>query len=407
MHLGASEGTQHGKPPNVQGLKQELQAFLMCKDLSSNCKDWAGSGECDANPKYMHFQCQKSCGICDYNSECANWASSGECDRNPEWMQSNCKKSCFSATPLACQDKKQLAWTCSNGKDQGHCFTKADFMVANCPASCRICGEGDPCRPDPSDHGVLAKSGDLSQLFNRAEHNNQDLGPKLLHKNPTVLLFENFLSSAEADAMLAAILDGKVVDGKFERSRAGGVPGADQEDPVRTSAQLWCYEACESDPRVGKVMKKIERVLGINRSRFEFLQVLRYKKGEFYKQHHDFLPHNYFTPCGPRILTLFLYLSDVKIGGETSFVELGVKVEAHKGRAVLWPNVGDSDAFKVDDLTTHESIPVSREGDVKYAVNVWVHQYDFRGEKNERWDCMNPLKPVNRLFVSGETRDEI
>jgi hypothetical protein len=35
-----------------------------CKDTNPNCEFWAESGECKANPLYMHQSCQKSCGKC-------------------------------------------------------------------------------------------------------------------------------------------------------------------------------------------------------------------------------------------------------------------------------------------------------------------------------------------------------
>jgi len=35
-----------------------------CRDENTNCQGWAGHGECDANPAYMHVNCRKSCGKC-------------------------------------------------------------------------------------------------------------------------------------------------------------------------------------------------------------------------------------------------------------------------------------------------------------------------------------------------------
>lgn len=36
--------------------------------------------------------------------------------------------------------------------------------------------------------------------------------------------------------------------------------------------------------------------------------------------------------CGPRILTFFLYLSDVEEGGETGFPKMNLQVTPKKGR---------------------------------------------------------------------------
>lgn len=47
--------------------------------------------------------------------------------------------------------------------------------------------------------------------------------------------------------------------------------------------------------------------------------------------------------CGPRILTFFLYLSDVEEGGETVFPSLNISVSPKRGRALLWPSTMDHD----------------------------------------------------------------
>jgi hypothetical protein len=35
-----------------------------CADNHESCDMWASTGECEANPKYMLKQCQKSCMVC-------------------------------------------------------------------------------------------------------------------------------------------------------------------------------------------------------------------------------------------------------------------------------------------------------------------------------------------------------
>jgi hypothetical protein len=58
----------------------------------------------------------------------------------------------------------------------------------------------------------------------------------------------------------------------------------------------------------------------------EDLQILKYEVGQFYNTHHDYIPHQKDRQCGPRILTFFLYLSDVEAGGGTDFPDLGITV---------------------------------------------------------------------------------
>ena len=64
---------------------------------------------------------------------------------------------------------------------------------------------------------------------------------------------------------------------------------------------------------------------------------------------------------------MFLYLSDVVEGGETHFHKLRQFVTPKRGRAVLWPNVLNTDPNRRDSRTAHQALPVV-EG-VKYAAN--------------------------------------
>lgn len=36
----------------------------LCVDRNERCMEWAATNQCHMNPKYMHFQCQKSCQVC-------------------------------------------------------------------------------------------------------------------------------------------------------------------------------------------------------------------------------------------------------------------------------------------------------------------------------------------------------
>lgn len=125
---------------------------ILCQDNTDQCDVWASQGECDANPRYMLKECQKSCFVCGndngdglgdgsafgvpqimgneaFNStpedakerlrrvtrymehsgitpeiktkcrnnhaECTNWAVSGECEGNPicKWRKQGLKRS--------------------------------------------------------------------------------------------------------------------------------------------------------------------------------------------------------------------------------------------------------------------------------------------------------------------------
>merc|ERR1719384_2294000 len=107
----------------------------------------------------------------------------------------------------------------------------------------------------------------------------------------------------------------------------------------------------------------------------EDFQILHYEVGEFYRTHHDYIGHQKDRKCGPRILTFFLYLSDVLEEGGTGFPNLGKEGEHNgliispkKGSALLWPSVMNYDPMVKDGRTVHEARPVGK-GSVKYAAN--------------------------------------
>jgi len=88
--------------------------------------------------------------------------------------------------------------------------------------------------------------------------------------------------------------------------------------------------------------------------------------------------------CGPRILTFFLYLSDVADGGTTDFTDLDLSVAPKRGRALLWPSVLDADPTAVDWRTRHRAAPVVK--GTKFAANHWIHLFNY--EIPQLWGCI-------------------
>lgn len=135
---------------------------------------------------------------------------------------------------------------------------------------------------------------------------------------------------------------------------------------------------------------------------------MRYELNQKYNVHHDYGEEDILLPCGPRILTFFLYLSgnssnlfsihyvtqlsflDVEEGGETSFPLLNVNVKPKKGRAVLWPSTLDSNPELVNPRTVHEAKPVIK--GTKFAANAWIHLYDYA--KPNLWGCTGSFEEI-------------
>ena len=81
---------------------------------------------------------------------------------------------------------------------------------------------------------------------------------------------------------------------------------------------------------------------------------------------HDWIDQQEQALCGPRVLTFFLYLSDVEEGGGTRFPYIKgedgqqLVVQPKKGSAVFWPHGMDHNIWQKDDRTHHEAVRQAR-----------------------------------------------
>merc|ERR1711933_272867 len=165
------------------------------------------------------------------------------------------------------------------------------------------------------------KPGDLNKLFTSwaTEERFKEYDPIVLSSpdgayggisGPWVMTFDNFLTDEESEALEY----GGQISG-FQRSTDQGAVNSlgEMEQVVsksRTSSNAWCREQCEALPGVESSTRKIESVTNIPRKNYESFQILEYNNNQFYRMHHDSTGRD-TTPSGPRILTFFLYLSNL------------------------------------------------------------------------------------------------
>jgi len=191
------------------------------------------------------------------------------------------------------------------------------------------------------------------------------------------LTFDSFLSPEEAGAIVrvAEAAEFRESAGSGGRDVDGSLVSVNSD--YRTSHTAWCHDKCLEEEPIRQVRERVESLTGFPDSYHEFPQFLRYTEGQYYKVHNDFIEDQVEMVVGPRVLTLFLYLSDVDEGGETHFPRANVTVKARRGRAALWPSVLNHDPRSVDNRTNHVANPVVR--GKKYSVNIWLHLHDFKG----------------------------
>lgn len=128
-----------------------------------------------------------------------------------------------------------------------------------------------------------------------------------------------------------------------------------------------------TDPLVQSVSRRIDDLLGISGICGEAIQGQRYFPGQQFKPHNDFFytTEDYWKTerkrGGQRSWTAMAFLNTVDKGGETHFVEVGVKIAPKPGVLMVWNNaLPDGTA---NENTLHAGTPVI-EG-IKYVLTKW------------------------------------
>ena len=131
----------------------------------------------------------------------------------------------------------------------------------------------------------------------------------------------------------------------------------------------------------------------------EYVQVLRYKTGQFYDQHHDYFNKIFYQKDRAvlenikygeknRLITVLWYLSTVRDGGHTIFglangnklgpnydfkncdIPTALKVEPTKGQVIIFYSLYADGGL--DESSLHGACPVGPDGGEKWAANKWV-----------------------------------
>jgi prolyl 4-hydroxylase len=292
--------------------------------------------------------------ICKNRDElCAFYAVNGQCDESPS-MKFKCAPVCES---------------CEETDFDVRCKLDPDAVDALYPGDLNRLYESITTNPAFDQYGVKVLSRPSYAPGDTAETADYQLGPWMV-------VFENALTDDEADRFIE--LGSKVgftksqTVGKLEKDGTFSARGSTR----RTSTTAWCQGDCAEDPTFRRVMNRIATITGIAETNYEAIQILKYEKDQFCKTHNDYAGEQKNHPPGVRILTFYVYLSDVDEAGGTHFPELNLTVAPKKGRAVLWPSVLNEDPNSREDRTYHEALAVGR--GVKYGFNAWIHQRDAK-----------------------------
>ena len=340
-----------------------------CIDRHPLCPKWSILGHCQRNHTQMLRECPLSCDSCDD----LNWSE----------HESGCPHKYGD-----CEDCRDTSDECIAMKADGACSQKPGFMVIHCAKTCKLCHlRKDEALRYPKNEAFMAETrilpnpGDLHRFFQGivafydSNENELEWSLEILSRDPWILRFDDFFSEKEAEGIMDAaesIMEHKA-NSKASKIRNGRIAWCTE----RENDECWRSEAVQS------AMQRLENLLNISMDNSEHLQVLEYGQGQFYRAHHDFIDLHRERRSGPRILTLFMYLSDVEEGGATNFPRLNIQNEPKMGRLLLWPSVLNEDPTKKDWRTLHEAMEVVKGR--KLAANVWFHLNDV--QTDIRWAC--------------------
>lgn len=174
---------------------------------------------------------------------------------------------------------------------------------------------------------------------------------------PPMKLWRGFFSRAERDHVL------KSAETLYQPSMVYNSARQLVRDPIRSSDSAVLHWLVE-DPALHALLRRIARATGTEATWGEAAQVLRYKPGQEYKPHYDFVR----AAPNQRSVTALVWLNDDFAGGETAFLKPGKKVRGKAGDLIAFWNALPSG--EVDPLTEHAGLPVTR--GTKLLFNRWI-----------------------------------
>ncbi|CAN6307889.1 unnamed protein product [Urochloa humidicola] len=249
-------------------------------------------------------------------------------------------------------------------------------------------------------------------------HNRDDAGrfdpTRVAHVSwhPRAFLHEGFLSDEECDHLIAL-----AKKGGLEKSMvADGKSGKSVESQARTSSGVFLSK--KQDEVVARIEERLAAWTFLPPENGEPIQVLRYKNGQKYEPHFDYFSDKQNQAVGGHpIATVLMYLSNVKMGGETVFpnsedqlrqekddtwsecAQSGYAVKPVKGDALLFFSLHPNATTDANSL--HASCPVI-EGE-KWSATKWIHVRSFRLPKPTSDDeCRDEDDKCPKWAAAGE-----
>jgi prolyl 4-hydroxylase len=186
--------------------------------------------------------------------------------------------------------------------------------------------------------------------------------PERLSDAPEVSMTRGLLTPAECDWLR------KAAEPLFAPCTVNDAQGREVLDPIRQSDGATFHWLIE-DPAIHAITRRLAAISGTDAAQGEALQILRYRPGQQYRPHLDYVR----PELNPRVLTVLVWLNHDYEGGETHFGKVGLSVKGRKGDALTFRNANDANL--PEPLSEHAGQPVTR--GTKYLASRWI--------RNTRW----------------------
>ncbi|KAL7528442.1 hypothetical protein ACHAWF_002561 [Thalassiosira exigua] len=283
---------------------------------------------------------------------------------------------------------------CAEWASRGMCLGGRDdvlFAMNACPLACRTCEwltsfhrcagrRGANVQPSfrPGGIGSLFEGKGLPGGVSWAQYEPLFVAGPIPEEgwgtgDPHVVLLKQFLSDEEADHLQSL---GSTVG--WSPSSISG-QSVDKVYAGRARCQD-NYRLCNRDVVYQRIMHRISSIIGTNTTihHLEPLEIVHLRSDAEIIRQHNFETSSFWKPAGPRVLSLFIYLSDVgkESGGELAFPDIDwLTIRPKKGMAVLWNNVKDENLLYPAPTANFELFP-AREGNI-FGANVHVRLYNW------------------------------
>jgi len=185
---------------------------------------------------------------------------------------------------------------------------------------------------------------------------------EMLSLRPHVTLFRGAFAPAECDFLILVAEPTYEPSRIVDEYREDGAEYREVRVALRTSDGSTLHPLIE-DPATHALTRRLAALSRTLPEQGEPLQILRYRPGQEYRPHHDWL-----NDPNPRVMTALVYLNDDYEGGETAFVRTGLKVRGRRGDVLVFRSEGPDGGM--DPLSEHAGLPVT--AGTKYLASRWI-----------------------------------